>query len=84
MAVSIGCTNSNLKLIKRNVLNIYLIKYITCKSPTSCSLDFHSYILERSFLSFSLAAKSFCFNYGLFIPKLPQTVTIGVELAFSN
>lgn len=66
-AVNSGCTNSNFKWIRRNVLNIYLIKYINYKSPNSYSLDFHFYKLVRCFLSSTFAAKSFCIKYTTFI-----------------
>uniref|UniRef100_A0A7N5K864 Uncharacterized protein n=1 Tax=Ailuropoda melanoleuca TaxID=9646 RepID=A0A7N5K864_AILME len=47
-----------------------------CKSPTSCYLDFHSYILGGRLLSLTIAAESFCMKDGRASPDPLKTTSI--------
>uniref|UniRef100_A0A8C0PNH6 Uncharacterized protein n=1 Tax=Canis lupus familiaris TaxID=9615 RepID=A0A8C0PNH6_CANLF len=47
-----------------------------CKSPTSCYLDSHSYRLGGRFLSFTIAAESFCMKYGRASPTPLKTMSV--------
>lgn len=61
---------------QQRVNSLFKKIHALCKSPASCYLDFHSYILGGRFLSLTIAAESFCMKDGRASPDPLKTTSI--------